>query len=171
MNLFQVLADNTDFCTSAAGYKLFGFVGHIFRIIQIAVPIIIILMGTIDLVKAVVAQKPDEMKKAQSILIKRLIIGVAIFFVPMIVNFLVNLVGGNTTSPCLSCVLNNPGDCVEIANNMNKNSSNNGNSGNIPSKQNQPDNEAKNTCEKCEKQGKKCVENAGKYRCVESMYN
>jgi len=174
MNLFQILADNTDFCESAAGYKLFGFVGHILRIIQIIVPIIIILMGTIDLVKATIAQKDDEMKKAQSILIKRLIYGVIIFFVPVIATFLVNLVGGDTTSPCLACVLKDPGGCVEFGNNMDKNSGNNAdnsNSNNIETSEAQTEEEAKTICEKCEEQGKECVENAGSYRCAEAMYN
>lgn len=175
MNLFQILADNTDFCESAAGYRLFGFVGHILRIIQIAVPVIIILMGTIDLIKAVVAQKDDGVKKAQSILIKRLIYGVIIFFVPVIANFLVNLVGGDTTNQCLTCVLDKPGDCVETGNNMQKNSSNvtdgtNNNESDIPTEEAQSETEANDTCSRCEEQGKRCVENAGSYRCAEAMY-
>lgn len=167
MDLFQILANN-DFCTSAAGYKIFGFIGHIFRIIQIAIPIIIILMGSIDLVKAVVAQKDDEMKKAQSILIKRLIYGVIIFFVPMIASFIVNLVGGNTTSPCLNCVLNDPNGCVSAGNNMDKNSSNKING--ITTEEAQSSEEVKTICEQCENQDKKCIENAGSYRCAEKMY-
>ncbi len=54
-------------------------------LIQIGIPIILILLGMIDLGKAVIASKEDEIKKAQGMLIKRLIYAVAVFFVTTIV--------------------------------------------------------------------------------------
>jgi len=59
--------------------------------VRIIVPIIIILLGTIDLSKAVIAGKEDNMKKAQIDFAKRVIIGVLIFFVPIIVNVIMDL--------------------------------------------------------------------------------
>ncbi|MBQ7140301.1 MAG: hypothetical protein IJO32_02215 [Bacilli bacterium] len=162
MNLFEILTDTTDFCQSAAGYKIFGFIGHIINIIQIAIPVLIIVMGTIDLVKAVVAQKPDEMKKAQSILIKRLIIGVVIFFVPMIVKFLIGMVDGNNDNACIDC-LNTPGQCMEKAETMSKNSGNttdggnNNDSSSIETGEPQTEEEAKDICKKCEEKGSTCA--------------
>ena len=50
----------------------------------------------LDLGKAVMASKEDEIKNAQKMLIKRAIYAVAIFFVVLIVNAVFNLVGGNT---------------------------------------------------------------------------
>lgn len=58
--------------------------------IRILVPIALIAFGMLDFSKAVFAGKEDEMKKAQSTFIKRLIIGIVIFFVPTIVNFILN---------------------------------------------------------------------------------
>lgn len=58
---------------------------------RIIVPILIIGLGFLDLGKAVIASKEDEMKKAQSTFIKRLIIGVAVFLVPAIVNLIMYL--------------------------------------------------------------------------------
>ena len=55
-------------------------------LIQYAVPIVIIILGSIDLFKAVIASKDDEIKAAQKLLIKRVIYGVAIFFVFSIVS-------------------------------------------------------------------------------------
>jgi hypothetical protein len=43
-------------------------------------------MGTLDLGKAVLANKEDQIKKAQTDFIKRVIIGVAVFFVPLLVD-------------------------------------------------------------------------------------
>ena len=54
--------------------------------IRIIVPILIILLGSIDFAKAVIAGKEDNMKKAQSDFIKRVIAGVAVFLVPTLVD-------------------------------------------------------------------------------------
>lgn len=61
------------------------------KYIRIIVPILIILLGTLDFAKAVIAGKEDNMKKAQSTFVKRLIAGVAVFFVPLLVNIIMNL--------------------------------------------------------------------------------
>ncbi len=55
---------------------------------KIIVPIIIIGLGTLDLAKAVTASKEDDMKKAQKTFVKRILIGVSIFFVPTIMNLI-----------------------------------------------------------------------------------
>ena len=62
-------------------------------IIQIGIPIILILLGTIDLGKAVIASDEKEVKAAQSRLIKRCIYAVAIFFIVTLVTLVMNLIG------------------------------------------------------------------------------
>lgn len=59
--------------------------------IRIIVPILLILLGTIDFAKAVLASKEDEMKKAQETFIKRAIIALAVFFVPTLVDIVMEL--------------------------------------------------------------------------------
>ena len=54
--------------------------------VHIIVPILIILLGSIDFARAVVAGKEDEMKKAQTTFIKRLIAGVFVFLVPVLID-------------------------------------------------------------------------------------
>ena len=56
-------------------------------VFQFVIPVLLILFGLIDLGKAVIAGKEDEMKKAQGTLIKRIIYAVAVFFVVTIVVF------------------------------------------------------------------------------------
>ena len=90
---FLVESTPLSFCADNAGYKLFGLAGVLINIIKILVPIILVVMGSIDLTKAVVAQKDDEIKKGYQTLLKRLIYGVAIFFVPAIVDVALNLTG------------------------------------------------------------------------------
>ena len=65
-------------------------------IIQIGIPVILIILGMIDLGKAVIASKEDEIKSAQKLLIKRIIYAVAIFLVVSIVTLVFSVVAGNT---------------------------------------------------------------------------
>lgn len=58
---------------------------------RIIVPILVLILGMLDLGKAVIAGKEDEMKKAQKTFIKRLIIGVAFFFIPIFVDIIMSL--------------------------------------------------------------------------------
>ncbi len=99
--MIQLLAD---FCTDTA--PVWGLIGSIVTIIQIAIPVIIILLGTIDLGKAVMAGKDDEIKSAQKMFIKRLIYGVAVFFVVWVVKAVFNLVANANveSSVCWQCV-------------------------------------------------------------------
>ena len=105
MDLMNIMADSL-LCDPQKGLlPVFGVIGNVVTFIKIAVPIIIIIMGSIDLMKAVMASKDDEIKKAQGILIKRAIYGVVIFFIPTIVTLLMNLVNqDNQDVRCMSCI-------------------------------------------------------------------
>lgn len=108
ISFVQVLAD---FCTESK--PLWRLIGNIVNILQIAIPVIIILLGTIDLGKAVMAGEDKKIKEAQKALLMRLIYGVAVFFVVMIVQIVFGLVaeqGANTGSACFECVAH-PGKC------------------------------------------------------------
>ena len=68
--------------------------------IQWIVPILLILWGTIDLVKSVVAGKEDEIKKNQKALIKRIISAVIVFLIPLAVSMLLGLIGSDGWTCC-----------------------------------------------------------------------
>ena len=76
----------------------------IVRLIQVVVPILLIVWGMLDLGKAVMAQKEDEIKKGQQTFIKRLIAAAIVFFVVSIVTLLIGLVGGNDGEGIMGCV-------------------------------------------------------------------
>ena len=82
-------------------------------IIQIAVPVLLVIMGSIDLFKGITASKDDEMKKGQKMFIKRLVIGALVFFIIAIVKLLVSVVANSmdtdNISSCISCFISN--DC------------------------------------------------------------
>ena len=66
-------------------------------LIQVGIPIILIVLGMLDLGKAVVASKEDEIKNAQKLLIKRAIYAIAIFFVVLIVQLVFGLLSSAGT--------------------------------------------------------------------------
>ena len=84
-----------EYCTESGLLPVLGIVKDVIRLLQIGIPIILILMGTIDLGKAVISSKDEEMKKAQGILIKRIIYAVAVFLVFFIVNLVMTIVSDN----------------------------------------------------------------------------
>ena len=72
-------------------------VSSVVKLIQFGIPIMLILFGMIDLGKAVMSSKEDEMKKAQGTLLKRFIYAVAVFLVVTLVTFVMGMVGDSGT--------------------------------------------------------------------------
>lgn len=68
------------------------------NIIKIGVPLLLIFFGMLDLGKAVMAQKEDEIKKGQNTFIKRLVAAAIVFFVVTIVTMLIGLVADDSES-------------------------------------------------------------------------
>ena len=93
------------FCLDSVG--IWRFIGEIIYIIRIVIPVIIVLLGTIDLGKAVMSGEEKTVKEAQKSFIKRLIYGVAIFFIFIIVEVIFGLLGVKTdegdTKVCWDC--------------------------------------------------------------------
>lgn len=59
--------------------------------LQILIPVGLILFGTIDMGKAVIAGDEKKIKEAQKPFIKRLISAAIVFVIPFIVNLTINL--------------------------------------------------------------------------------
>ena len=68
------------------------FAKSILNIIFLIIPIVLIVMITIDVVKMVVG-KEDDFKKITSLIMKRLIAVIVLFFVPMLVTLLLTNIG------------------------------------------------------------------------------
>ena len=81
LDLFQIMDD------VCGGLKpIVQFIKHgVFPVIQIGIPILLILMGTIDLGKAVISNDDKEIKGATGKLVKRAIMAIAVFFVVTLV--------------------------------------------------------------------------------------
>lgn len=87
-------------------------VSIIYTIIQIAVPIILVVFGSLDLIKGITAQKEDELKKGQNMFVKRLIYATAIFFVFSIVKATISLIENDNARflDCAECFIKNSCD-------------------------------------------------------------
>lgn len=84
-------------------------VSVIYLIIQIAIPVLLVILGMIDLFKAITANKEDDINKSRGIFFKRLISAVLVFFVLTVVKILVSALSGNSNNitKCLDCFISN----------------------------------------------------------------
>lgn len=80
--------------------QIINIVSTVINVLKIAIPVILIVYGMLDLGKAVMAQKEDEIKAAQQIFIKRIIAAVLVFLIVAIVQLVMGLIGEGETWQC-----------------------------------------------------------------------
>lgn len=80
-------------CGGEEPLRAIKFVMSIIDIICFVIPILLIVLITISFVKNVISQTADDMKKEFSMVIKKIISCVAIFFVPTIINVAMSVLG------------------------------------------------------------------------------
>lgn len=90
-----------------------GITRSVFLILQICVPIGIIVMGSVDFLKAVIASDSEKIKKNQKKFISRLLAGALVFFVLVIIRLVINIADSSTSNyaNCLNCLINNNDGC------------------------------------------------------------
>lgn len=101
--------DSEHFCKGPV-QGVFTTLGWIFFVLKIIIPILLIIFGCIDVGKAIIASKDDEIKKSIKTLAVRAIAGIIIFFVPTILNLVVKLIDNSevyngTFWDCTKCML------------------------------------------------------------------
>lgn len=89
--LFLAKTAAGDICNGGISEAV-GLAKMVIKVLQIAVPIGLIVMGTIDMAKAVIAGDEKKMKEAQKPFIKRIIAAVIVFLIPIIVNMVLSFV-------------------------------------------------------------------------------
>ena len=67
------------------------------------------------MIKAVVGSKEDDIKKNQSVFIKRLISAVIVFFSFALVKLILSIVSEDSANiiQCADCILRNSSNCIE----------------------------------------------------------
>ena len=84
--------------------KIVNIVSTLITVIKFGVPVLLIIFGMLDLGKAVVASKEDEIKKGQQMFIKRVIAAILVFFVVTVVQLVVNLAKSDDDGDIWSCI-------------------------------------------------------------------
>ncbi len=79
------------FCYNTA--SLWQFVGIALLVIKIVIPIVLIILGMVDLGKAVISSEDKAVNKAATKLLWRIVSAVVIFFIPTIVSAIFALIG------------------------------------------------------------------------------
>lgn len=94
MNFIQLLDETSEGIAACHGLDFVVKIikNGVFPVFQIGIPIILIVFGTLDLGKAVIASDDKAVKEAQSKLIKRCIYAIAVFFIVTIISLAFNLV-------------------------------------------------------------------------------
>ena len=80
--------------------ELGEFVQGLFTLIKLAAPALVIILSTVDYVKAITNSDDSEMKKATQRTIKRIIFGFLIFLLPFLLDLLFHLFGLYDLSTC-----------------------------------------------------------------------
>ena len=137
----NVFADGTANCNTSTEVECGGvcvpkvltnIITTVINIIKIGVPIILIILGMIDMGKAVASQKEDEIKKGQKTLISRVIAAAIVFFVVAIVQLMMSIIDSATNNntegsatQCLNTIFNGTSSTTNNTNNTNNKNNNN----------------------------------------------
>lgn len=98
-----------NFCSHSGTLRTFRIIGICLIVLKILVPIILIIMGSLELGKAVIASDDKAISLAITSLTKKAIAAVIIFFVPSIIKFAFSLVSNFSSTvesymDCTTCV-------------------------------------------------------------------
>lgn len=113
-NLFftNVYAENVaeHFCQDFSGTM--KLISIFILLVRIAVPLLIIVIGSLDLYNIVNSGKSDDLNKNIKVLGTRILIGVVVFFIPIFIRIVVNTVDSSQADykVCIRCI-ENPSNC------------------------------------------------------------
>ena len=104
-----------EFCYKSA--TIWQIVGKIIFMIKIIVPILIIVLASIDLGKATISSDDKAISKAGKTLLRRIVTGIIIFFIPLLIKVLFNMIAGfnedikNDYENCVVCLTDPYNEC------------------------------------------------------------
>lgn len=103
-NIFNFLASDitVGMCDDNTLF-IFQIARLVIRIIQIAVPFVLIIWGSLDFFKAVIAGDEKEMKQKRKPFVSRLIAAIIILLLPTLVNVIMKALARNSQSRFADC--------------------------------------------------------------------
>lgn len=72
------------FCASSA--SVFQIVGKFLSIIKIIIPVLLVVLGAMDILKAVISSDDKAIKNSVMTLLKRIVAGILVYFVPVFIS-------------------------------------------------------------------------------------
>ena len=90
----------TEICKERPMMAIMSITKLVLQVIRILVPIALIVLGSIDIGKAVVAGDEKKIKEAQKPFVKRIIAAVIVFLIPWLVDIIMGLVGSKDYQTC-----------------------------------------------------------------------
>ena len=114
--------DYFQICDSSKNPQLvasFKLVGIFVTIVKIIVPVILIILGSIDMSKAVISKDNDAIQKSLMVFFKRAAAGVLVFLAPNIILGIFHLVDGmdnfdSAYQTCVDCILGSS-SCPDVS--------------------------------------------------------
>ena len=76
------------------------YLSFLFNLIKYAAIVLLFVLTIVEYAKAVTADKDDAIKKATTITVKRLILAIVIFFLPILIEFILELLGVSGSGTC-----------------------------------------------------------------------
>lgn len=93
------IKDEIGECQGILTPEMLELINEAIKWIRISVPILLIVLGSIDFGKAVLADDKDIMKKSSTAFVKRCVIAIAIFFLPTLINILIAIFNSVSDKP------------------------------------------------------------------------
>lgn len=89
-------------CNALFGYNLINLLkNNVFKIIYFSIPVLLIVLTTLDFFKCIFSDDNKEIRKSFDKLTKRIVATVLIFLTPTILTFLIQLVGSDEIKSCV----------------------------------------------------------------------
>lgn len=85
--------DYVNLCSNPGFKQAAKIAGYVILIAKWLVPLIIIILGMVDFIKAILSSDDNAINKATGSLIRRIIIGIAVFITPSLIFALIDLLG------------------------------------------------------------------------------
>lgn len=109
-NVVYATDANLNLCQDEGILKTFQIGGYALYIVKIAVPILLMIFGMVDLLKAVIGSDDSLIKKQAGVLAKRAIAAIVVFLIPTLVDAIFSLITNYTEimkdyEDCYNCLM------------------------------------------------------------------
>lgn len=111
--VFAATSSELNFCSYSGVRKASKIVGIFLTIAKIVVPLIIIITGMISFTNVIISGKTEDLQNTAKQLIKKIIAGLIIFFIPGILDYCFENIVGYSDSDYTACVkcVTSPDSC------------------------------------------------------------